>query len=75
MVVKLYLRPESTEELIFYNTIEHIEPIRVNKPMSPFLFQETTFQLVPKRGRGCLYEYPLLITIINIIIYLQNNTI
>jgi hypothetical protein len=42
MVMKLYLRPESTEELIFYNTIEYIEPARVDEPMFLFLFQEAT---------------------------------
>jgi hypothetical protein len=48
--MKLYLRPESTEEPIFYNIIEYTEPIRVNKPVSPLLFQETTPQLVLKQG-------------------------
>jgi hypothetical protein len=37
----IYLRPESTKELILYNIIKHIEPARVNEPMSPPLFQET----------------------------------
>jgi hypothetical protein len=74
MVVKLYLRPESTEEPILYNTIEHAEPTRVNKLVSPLLFQETTPQLVPKRGRGRLRKYPLLIAIVDITIYLQDNT-
>jgi hypothetical protein len=68
--VKLYLQPESTKELIFYNTIEHAEPARVDEPVSPFLFQETTPQLILKRGRGRLYKYPLLIVIIDITIYL-----
>jgi hypothetical protein len=73
-VVKLYLRPESAEEPILHNTIEHAEPIRVDEPASLFLFQETTPQLVLKRGRGRLYKYPLLIIIIDITIYLQDNT-
>jgi hypothetical protein len=40
MVIKLYLRLESTEEPILYNTAEHAEPVRINKPV--LLFQETT---------------------------------
>jgi hypothetical protein len=75
MVIKLYLRPESTEEPILYNTIKHIEPTRVDKPAPPLLFQETTPQLVLKQDRGRLYKHPLLIIIIDIIIYLQDNTI
>jgi hypothetical protein len=74
IIIKLYLQPESTEELIFYNTIEHTEPTRVNEPASPLLFQETTPQLVLKQGRGRLCKYPLLIAIVNITIYLQDNT-
>jgi hypothetical protein len=73
--VKLYLRLESTKEPTLYNTVEHIEPARVNEPVSPLLFQETTLQLVLKRGRGRLCKYPLLIVIIDITIYLQDNTI
>jgi hypothetical protein len=73
--MKLYLRPESTEEPILYNTIKHIKPTRVNKPTSLFLFQETTPQLVLKQDRDYLRKYPLLIVIIDIIIYLQDNTI
>jgi hypothetical protein len=72
--VKLYLRPELTQELILYNTIEHAEPTRVSKPVFPFLFQETTPQLILKQGRDRLYKYFLLIVIIDIIIYLQDNT-
>jgi hypothetical protein len=75
MVIKLYLQPESTEEPILYNTVKYIEPTRVNEPMSPLLFQETTPQLVLKQGRGRLRKYPLLIVIIDIIIYLQDNII
>jgi hypothetical protein len=74
MVVKLYLRLESTKEPTFYNAIEHAEPTRVNKPISLLLFQETIPQLVPKRGRDRLRKYPLLIAIVDIIIYLQDNT-
>jgi hypothetical protein len=74
MVVKLYLRPESTEEPTFYNTIKHAEPTRVNKPTSPPPLQETTPQLILKRGRGRLRKYPLLIAIVDITIYLQDNT-
>jgi hypothetical protein len=72
--VKLYSRPESTEKPTFYDTIEHAKPTRVNKPASPPLFQEATPQLVPKRGRGRLYKYLLLIAIADITIYLQDNT-
>jgi hypothetical protein len=72
--VKLYLRPESTQEPTFYNAIKHVEPTRVNEPVSPPLLQETTPQLVLKRGRGRLRKYPLLIAIADIIIYLQDNT-
>jgi hypothetical protein len=68
--MKLYLRPESTKEFIFYNIIEHTEPARVNKPAFLFLFQETTLQLILKQDRGRLCKYPLLIVIIDIIIYL-----
>jgi hypothetical protein len=68
--VKLYLRPESAEKPIFYNTIEHAEPTRVNKPISLSLFQETIPQLVLKQGRGRLRKYPLLIAIADITIYL-----
>jgi hypothetical protein len=71
--VKLYLQPESTQEPTLYNTIKHTEPTRVNKPVFLFLFQETTPQLVLKRGRGRLRKYPLLIVITDIIIYLQDN--
>jgi hypothetical protein len=70
MVVKLYLRPESAEEPTLYNAVEHVEPTRVNESISLFLFQETIPQLVLKRGRGRLRKYPLLITIVDIIIYL-----
>jgi hypothetical protein len=72
--MKLYLRPESAEEPILYNTIKHAEPARVNKPASPLLFQETIPQLVLKQGRGRPRKYPLLIVIADIIIYLQDNT-
>jgi hypothetical protein len=72
--VKLYLQPESAEEPTLYNTIEHAEPARVNKPISLLLFQETIPQLVLKQGRGRLRKYPLLIAIVDIIIYLQDNT-
>jgi hypothetical protein len=75
MVVKLYLRPESTQEPILYNAIEHAEPTRVDEPTFPFLFQETTPQLVLKQSRDRLRKYPLLITIADIIIYLQDNAI
>jgi hypothetical protein len=71
--VKLYLRLESAEEPTLYNIIEHIEPARVNKPISLSLFQETIPQLVLKQDRGRLRKYPLLITIADIIIYLQDN--
>jgi hypothetical protein len=74
MVVKLYLRPESTQEPTLHNTIEHTEPTRVDEPASLFLLQETTLQLVLKQGRGRLRKYPLLIAIADIIIYLQDNT-
>jgi hypothetical protein len=73
MVIKLYLRLESTEKPILYNTIEHIELTRVNKPVSPFLFQETTPQPILKQDRGRLRKYSLFIIIIDIIIYLQDN--
>jgi hypothetical protein len=43
--------------------------------MFPLLFQETIVQLVPKQDRGRLRKYPLLIVIIDIIIYLQDNII
>jgi hypothetical protein len=72
--VKLYLQPESAEEPILYDIVEHVEPTRVNESISLSLFQETTPQLVLKQGRGRLRKYPLLITIIDIIIYLQDNT-
>jgi hypothetical protein len=75
IIVKLYLQPESTEELIFYNFIKYAEPTRVNKPAFLFLFQEITLQLILKRGRGRLCKYPLLIVIVDIVIYLQDNTI
>jgi hypothetical protein len=70
MVVKLYLRPESTQELTFYNIIKHAEPARVNELAFLLLFQETTPQLVLKQDRGRLYKYPLLIVIVDITIYL-----
>jgi hypothetical protein len=73
-VVKLYLRPESTQEPTLHNIIEHVEPARVNEPMFLFLFQETALQLVLKRDRGYSRKYPLFIAIIDIIIYLQDNT-
>jgi hypothetical protein len=74
MVVKLYLRPESTQEPILYDIIEHVKPARVNEPASPPLFQEAAPQLVLKRGRSRLRKYPLLTAIADIIIYLQDNT-
>jgi hypothetical protein len=74
MVMKLYLQPESAKKPTFYNTIKHVEPTRVNEPISLPLFQETTPQLILKQDRGRLYKYPLLIVIADIIIYLQDNT-
>jgi hypothetical protein len=70
MAVKLYLQLESTEEPILYDIVKYVEPTQINKPMFLFLFQETIFQLVPKQDQDRLYKYPLLITIIDIIIYL-----
>ena len=46
IVMKLYLQLKLTKEPTFYNTIEHKEPIQINKPI--FLFQEATTQLVLK---------------------------
>jgi hypothetical protein len=70
MVMKLYLRLESTKKFILYNTIKYTELIRVDESMFLFLFQETAFQLILKQDRDRLRKYPLLIAIINIIIYL-----
>jgi hypothetical protein len=72
--VKLYLRPESAEEPILHNAVKHTEPMRVNEPASPPLFQETIPQPIPKQGRGRPRKYPLLTVIADIIIYLQDDT-
>jgi hypothetical protein len=71
IVVKPYLRPELIKKPTPYDAVKHKEPTQINKPIPPL--QEATPQLVLKRGRGCLYKYPLLIAIADIIIYLQDD--